>query len=216
MIAAHCWRTIGTSGDRSCPELAHHIHCRNCGAFAIGAASLFDRPAPSDYIEDWTRWLTDETDERFDDDGTSICVFRLCAELFGLPTATLAGGAALRPWRRLPHRRTSGLLGLVNVGGDLMPCVSLHALLEAGESPDAAKAQRGGLLIGGDSGQRFAFPVDEIVGIQRFPSARMHRPPATVARSSAALTSSLCETEPGTVAILDAQRLRQRIEDLLT
>lgn len=215
MSTAHCWRTIGTSGDRSCPELAQHIHCRNCGAFAIGAASLFDRPAPADYIEDWTGWLADETDERFDDEGTSICVFRLGAELFGLPTAALAGGATLRPWRRLPHRRTSGLLGLVNVGGTLMPCVSLHVLLEAGETPDPATTQRGGLMIGGDSGQQFAFPVDEIVGIQRFPAARMQRPPATVARSGTALTSSLCHTEPGTVAILDARRLRQRIEDLL-
>ena len=25
-----CWNRIGVSGDRSCPELQAHLHCRNC------------------------------------------------------------------------------------------------------------------------------------------------------------------------------------------
>ena len=36
-----CWNTIGVSGDRSCPELNTHIHCRSCPVFAAAArASL--------------------------------------------------------------------------------------------------------------------------------------------------------------------------------
>ena len=32
-----CWRRIGVAGDRTCPELAQHVHCRNCPVYA-GAA----------------------------------------------------------------------------------------------------------------------------------------------------------------------------------
>jgi len=35
-----CWRRIGVSGDRSCPELAQHVHCRNCPVYAGAAQRL--------------------------------------------------------------------------------------------------------------------------------------------------------------------------------
>ena len=32
-----CWRVIGVTGDRSCPELERFIHCRNCPVLAEAA-----------------------------------------------------------------------------------------------------------------------------------------------------------------------------------
>ena len=29
-----CWNRIGFCGDRSCPELAHVVHCHNCQVFS--------------------------------------------------------------------------------------------------------------------------------------------------------------------------------------
>src|SRR5215472_14146833 len=52
-----CWNRIGISGDRSCPELEAHIHCRNCPVFASAARAFFDRPAPEGYLAEWTQWL---------------------------------------------------------------------------------------------------------------------------------------------------------------
>ena len=37
-----CWREIGVSGDRSCPELEKHLHCRNCPTHAQIARKLLD------------------------------------------------------------------------------------------------------------------------------------------------------------------------------
>src|ERR1700679_1678049 len=52
-----CWSRIGVSGDRTCPELNSHIHCRNCPVFATAARTFFDRPAPEGYLAGWSRWL---------------------------------------------------------------------------------------------------------------------------------------------------------------
>ena len=56
-VGGDCWNRIGTSGDRTCPELQIHIHCRNCPVFASAARTFFDRPAPEGYLAEWTQWL---------------------------------------------------------------------------------------------------------------------------------------------------------------
>ena len=38
-----CWRTIGIAGDKTCPELATFIHCRNCPVLAEAARTFFER-----------------------------------------------------------------------------------------------------------------------------------------------------------------------------
>lgn len=213
-----CWREIGTSGDGSCRQLRQNIHCRNCESFARGARMLFDRPAPGDYVEDWTRWLVDEADE-VETDQVSLCLFRLAAEWFALPTGMLSQGVESRAWRRIPHRNRAGLLGLVNVGGDLILCFSLHALLEVDRTPDAEAArrtgQRPGLLVCGEPARRFAFPTDDTLGVQRISRHDMTPPPATIRRAERALTASMVELDFGTIAVLDPQRLLGRIEDVL-
>ena len=30
-----CWNRIGIHGDKSCPLLAEHIHCRNCSVYSL-------------------------------------------------------------------------------------------------------------------------------------------------------------------------------------
>ena len=57
---AECWNRIGIGGDRSCPELETHIHCRNCPVHAQAARAFFDRPAPEGYLADWTELLAQE------------------------------------------------------------------------------------------------------------------------------------------------------------
>src|SRR3954453_1871801 len=90
-----CWNRIGTSGDRSCPELEAHIHCRNCPVFASAARTFFDRPAPDGYLAEWTRWLGGSGDaagggEGGDRDLVSVLIFRLGQEWLAFRTATVA------------------------------------------------------------------------------------------------------------------------------
>src|SRR3954471_12919632 len=82
-----CWDVIGTSGDRSCPELETHVHCRNCPVFASAARVFFDRPAPEGYLAEWTQWLasTEQHTRRTsgealaesDRDRVGVLIFRL-------------------------------------------------------------------------------------------------------------------------------------------
>ncbi len=38
-----CWNRIGIHGDKTCPLLADHIHCRNCAVYSAAATRLLDR-----------------------------------------------------------------------------------------------------------------------------------------------------------------------------
>ena len=40
-----CWNRIGIHGDKSCPLLSEHIHCRNCAVYSAAATRLLDRYA---------------------------------------------------------------------------------------------------------------------------------------------------------------------------
>src|SRR5262249_23184497 len=137
-----CWNRIGVAGDRSCPELNTHIHCRNCPVFSRAARSFFDRPAPSGYLADWTRLLA-EPEAATDGDEVSLLIFRLQGEWLALGTRVAAEVTATRPIHRIPHRSGQVLAGLVNLRGQLQLCVLLHGLLgvDTGGGADAGPTE---------------------------------------------------------------------------
>ena len=134
-----CWNRIGISGDQTCPELKTHIHCRNCPVFAAAARTFFDRPAPANYLVEWTQRLAGSTGGATDAFGSnasqgnrdqiSALIFRLGQEWLAFPTRTVAEVTLPRPVHRIPHRSSATLLGLVNLRGTLQLCISLHGLL---------------------------------------------------------------------------------------
>src|SRR5262245_17096595 len=139
IIGHDCWNRIGIAGDRSCPELQTHIHCRNCPVFASAARDFFGRSAPTGYLTEWTQWLAGSTDLacgeadhdviQGDRDLISVLIFRLGKEWLAFRTQAVAEVTAPRPVHRIPHRSSSILIGLVNLRGQLQLQVSLHGLL---------------------------------------------------------------------------------------
>jgi chemotaxis-related protein WspD len=139
IAAGHCWNRIGTAGDRSCPELEVHFHCRNCPVFASAARTFFDRPAPEHYLTEWTQWLAGSPEtvsleagastSISDRDLLSVLIFRLGQELMAFSTQAIAEVTMPRPTHRIPHRSNAILIGLVNLRGQLQLCISLHGLL---------------------------------------------------------------------------------------
>ena len=158
MTLGDCWNRIGTSGDRSCPELQTHIHCRNCPVFASAARTFFDRPAPDGYLAEWTQWLAGSTaagdgeagesavpgDQDRDRESISVLIFRLGQEWLAFRTQTVAEVTLPRPVHRIPHRSNEILIGLVNLRGQLQLCVSLHGLLGVDVAPRAVASARPG------------------------------------------------------------------------
>ena len=195
-----CWKRIGIRGDKSCPELAEHVHCRDCPAFSLAAAALLDR----DLGDDGTA-LTARRPAAVPSLGEteSAAIFRVGQEWFALPTGVLDEIVGPRGIHSLPHRRNPALLGLVNVRGELVVCVSIAPLLIG----VAEGATDGRLIIIRHPGGRFACPVDEIQHTHRYSPAQLQAVPATVGRSVSSLTKGLLWWRDRTVARLDEQLL---------
>ncbi|ERO62095.1 hypothetical protein P308_05745 [Pseudomonas piscis] len=75
-----CWNRIGIHGDKSCPLLAEHIHCRNCSVYSAAATRLLDRYSLRQ--QDRERSVAEETDS--DVASRSLLMFRLGEEWLGL------------------------------------------------------------------------------------------------------------------------------------
>lgn len=209
----YCWSRIGIDGDGSCPELARVIHCRNCEVYARAGRQLLEQPPPAQYLEGWAAQLAAPPDG----DGAetlSTVVFRLFGERLALPTTTFVEAIEVRPIHRVPHRSNAVFLGLANVRGELQLCVSLAALLSIepdSEADSEARASRPRFAVIEREGQRWVFPVDELLGVHRVARQALAAPPATVSGDGQALTSALFELSGQRVALLDPELVFTRL-----
>lgn len=207
-----CWARIGVDGDRSCPELAGMVHCRNCPAHSEGGRALLDRSSPPGYLADWAERLADEplADAA---DTRAILVFRVRSERFGIEAALAVEVLEPRPVRRVPHRASPAFLGLVNVGGSLLPCCDPAALLDVPGDGGADAPER--LLVVSLLGENWVLAVDEIAGLRRVPETGVRPLPSTVALASGSASGGLLEDESGRVTLLDERRLAARLREAL-
>ena len=216
MIAAlpvidDCWNRIGVAGDRSCPELPAHIHCRNCPVFSNAARSLFDRPAPEGYLKEWTAALS-TTAQTIEDDFASLFMFRLGDECLGLRTALLVEVTPRRPIHRVPHRSNAVFQGLVNIRGQLQLCLSLNGLLGLPETAGGGAF----LTVVEEAGERWVFPADEVLGVQRIPRSALRKVPGTLANPLTSFTQAVFTWGERHVGFLEEQRLLSAFRSLGT
>jgi chemotaxis-related protein WspD len=204
-----CWNKIGVRGDGSCPQLEEHVHCRNCPVYFAGAVALLDRPAPSDYLEEWTNHFA-EPKQAQEAETHSAVIFRIGAEWLALPTRVVSEVTNARTIHSLPHRRSGVVIGLANVRGELVVCASLAHVLGVG--PAAANqnklhTQHARLLVIRREDVRMVCPVDEVHGIQRFQSRELQEVPTTVAKAAASYSKAILSWNKHTVGLLDEERL---------
>lgn len=201
---ADCWNKIGVTGDGSCAELAEVVHCRNCQVYSAAGGRLLDRPPPPDYRRDWTEHFA-RAKAQLTPGKISVLVFRIGAEWLALPSNLFQEILEQRVVHSLPHRRNGILLGLINVRGELLVCVSLERLL--GVQPTAgfkkSRVLHGRLLVTEWQGSILAFPVDEIQGIHRYHPEELKSLPATVANAGSAFTRGLLAWQDRLVGCLD-------------
>jgi chemotaxis-related protein WspD len=211
-----CWKRIGTRGDGSCPKLVEHIRCRNCPVFAGAARALLDRPLPAGYADEWSKRLAAAKASRHE--GTcSAVIFRLAGEWFALPTELLDEIAETRSIHALPHHRNRSVLGLCNVRGELIVCMSLRAMLGLPEAPAGNAADQGAMLrprlvVLRHASGPVAFPVDDVQPTIRFDESALRSVPATIGKgASSNYLKGLLAWREGVVGLLDAERTMQAI-----
>lgn len=212
-----CWNRIGIGGDRSCPELAVHVHCRSCPVFSSAARTFFDRPAPGGYLAEWTRLLSQEK-QGADVDSVSALVFRLHGEWFAIATRSLIEVKSVSPVHRIPHRTAAILSGLVNIRGQLLLCVSLHGLL--GITPGDARESQGGrvstprLVVIGSKAERWAFQTEEVVGVQRVARSELRSVSSTFVKAAAGFSKAVFSYKDETIGLLDETRILEALRSL--
>ena len=202
-----CWKRIGVFGVKSCLRLAEHVHCRNCEVYSAAAARLLDGCVPDLADEDTAAVPQPQpTGPQL-----TMLVFRLGDDWLALPTAGVEEVLPMAPVHGLPHGRSRTLLGVAQLHGALVACVSLPRLLglDDGSPPTAAVRPRL-LSLGCTSGAVLA-PVDEVDGIHTIAQAAVHAKGTADARVLSQVARGVLQRGNRPITVLDAERFQQAL-----
>lgn len=167
---------------------------------------LLDRALDAEAIDEATRYIAREKHDEHH--GTQpFVIFRTGPELVALPAIVFDEITEMRPIHTLPHRLSDVVLGLTNVRGELVVCVSLARLVgidmtDQAYTPHAARRR---LIIIRSEGNRIVFPADEVYGTYRFRPEDAKEVPATVAKATANYTRAMLPWRGSSVGLLDDQ-----------
>ncbi|MBB3224192.1 chemotaxis protein CheW [Pseudoduganella umbonata] len=140
----------------------------------------------------------------------SAVAFRIGAEWLALPTSMLLRVAPHVLPHRVPHRGARGLRGIVNVGGQLYPCIALADLLGIDAEGGSARTGRhtfARLLLVQWETRAFALPVADLHGIVRYAESRVQPPAATINKGVQRYLSGVVAEGDMRVGLLDAALL---------
>ena len=150
----------------------------------------------------------------------SAIIFRVGSEWLALPTGSIQEIAPDRPIHSLPHRRSGVVLGIVDVRGQLLVCVSLAEALGiekgASSAPDGRQATQTCILVTQLAHGNLAFPVEEVGAIHRYNPADLQPAPATLARARATHTRGVLRWQDKSVGCLDEDLLFTTLSRNLT
>jgi chemotaxis-related protein WspD len=205
-----CWNKIGVWGKADCPELEKHVHCRNCPVYSTAATHILNSAIPSQYAEEWTDLVAREREvEKRNAD--SAMIFRIGTEWLALSIKMFQEVAESKTIHSLPHKRKGVVLGIVNIRGELLVCVSLAQALGLDKAPEIDRKGKGNihtrLLVASNESNRLVFPVDQVGGIHRFDPDEVKEVPATIAGTAVAHTTGILSWQNRSVGLLDDQLL---------
>ncbi|RON01892.1 chemotaxis protein CheW [Pseudomonas brassicacearum] len=208
-----CWNRIGIHGDKSCPLLIEHIHCRNCAVYSAAATRLLDRYAlqQDDRAQASIAVETDVLTR-------SLLMFRLGEEWLALATRSLVEVAPMQAIHSLPHQRSRALLGVANVRGALVACLSLVELLGLEATTGVASGVRimPRMLIIAAHGGPVVVPVDEVDGIHAIDERVLDAASQSGQQASAKYTRGVLQFRGRSLRWLDEEQLLSAVTRSLT
>ncbi len=209
--ALYCWKQIGVFGDFSCLKLSDLVHCRNCFEYNKAGRSLLDREVPPEFLDESTKSLA-EAKETEVPDAVSLIVFRTKNEWLALKTVCMQETTNTRPVHRVPFRTNNIFQGIVNINGELLLCVSLADLIEMeSKSEDATQSDAGAvyrrMLVISKDGERYVFPVDEVLGVRRIALSDLQGPATTMTKSPSNVVAGIFNLKETKIGLLDEDKL---------
>ena len=170
------------------------------------AADLLNQIPPPGYLAECTGVVAEPHVEHARATESAF-IFRVAAEWLALPTAVVHEVTGVEPVHSLPHRTSAILLGVTNVAGELLVCVSLKGLLRLDPltlpGADRSRTARQRFLVIAGAGVRVVSPVDEVFGVHRFDPREVTELPATLAKSAVRHTRALLRWNEHSVGLLD-------------
>lgn len=137
-----------------------------------------------------------------------LIAFRAGTRWLAVGAAQVREIARVMTAHRVPHRRDPRFLGLVNVRGELVPCIDIQAVLGMDLSPGDTPVTRGGhtwrrTMLLEQEGQAVAFHVDEVDALHQVQdqSLRPLLPDETAAAGR--LTQAMVDLPAGPTALID-------------
>ncbi|SHH12848.1 chemotaxis protein CheW [Massilia sp. CF038] len=217
MPLSDCWNRIGVAGDKSCPKLEQHIHCRNCEVYAEAARRNLQRPVNEGYRDEWAARLREVQHDKATNDSAAL-VFRIGREWLAFPAAVVDAVAPLAAPHRVPHRASTALLGVVNVSGKLVPAISLAAMLgidESGAMQASGRHTFARLVVVRWEGQVYALPAADLHGIVRYPARSIKAPAATINKGIERFLTGVLSHDAMHIGVLDAALMGHQMARLL-
>jgi len=127
-----------------------------------GRNRFFGQPMPVGYAAEWAEILAQpvpEDTERKD----SMLEFRIASLPLAIASRYVKAVTTPLIVCPVPHRDNTAFLGLVAFAGDIIPCCSLARILGAADSTKGSEART--IVLEQRPGERWAFPVDAVLGV---------------------------------------------------
>jgi chemotaxis-related protein WspD len=138
-------------------------------------------------------------------------IFRLGNEWLAFPVKLLQEITNSCAIHSLPHRSNQLFLGLINIRGEILLCVSLRHLLNlepvTDSHQDLSIVESKQMMVVSSDGKRWVFPVDKICGVHRFQIGELQSTPVVISKASAAYTKGVIYWQDQKVNYLDPDLL---------
>jgi len=216
-----CWNRIGVEGDRSCEQLKTVIHCRNCPVYSAAGRGLLEREAPPEYVKEWTEVLAKTPSDHslaqtngaivVAGETVSVMIFLIGGEWLALPVRLLQEVTEPCVIHTLPHRNNELFMGLVNIRGEILMCISLGSLLDLENTtalshpPSSFVSKR--MVVVANEQDRWVFTVDEVSGVNRFQLSELQATPVVISKATEAYTKGVISWRGQKVNYLDSDLL---------
>lgn len=173
----------------------------------LAARLLYDREVAPELLDEWTALVAAPKPDRAREFSVAL-LLRAGAEWLALPATCLDEAARPGPIHAVPYLSSPVFRGLINMGGELLPCVSLADLLRSERADIQARPRVIAISL---AQGRFALLVEEVAGTARFHPDDLRPAPDTVSLSPRPLVQGLVKLEGRLAGLLDAQALGEAL-----
>lgn len=172
----------------------------------LSSRILLNRTPDPEYLQEWADGLRVEEVINKQAETVSVVVFRLGQEWLALQTACFKEIVEEKLIHRLPHQKNPILLGVVNLNGELQPCLSLSVFLGIKDSLGRSKKHlyhKNRMVAAMQEKNLWVFPVDEIDGIYLWDPKLIENVPVNISKSKMNYLKGIVNYDNRSVGILD-------------